>query len=219
MKQYLLTFILMPLFTISTLSQNVIKTDLHKLVKEKKIDVYNRVLGLINEGPYLGISLSKDEGEGVAWIKDIEFTNGIIEFDVRGENVKQHSFVGIAFHGVNNETFDAIYLRPFQFKEEDQVLRDRSIQYISLPDYTWRKLREKSPGKYEHSIDPSPDPDSWVRIRLVIKDSVISTYINGNKKPSLVVNKLTSVKSGFVGFYVADTSGGDFSNLTITKTD
>lgn len=193
--------------------------DLHKLVKEKNIEVYNRVLGLINEGAYQGISLSRDEGEGVAWIKGIEFSSGIIEFDVRGENVKQHSFVGIAFHGVNNEIFDAIYLRPFQFQEEDQVLRNRGIQYISLPDFTWRKLREQFPNKYEGAVEPSPDPDSWVKVRIVIKDSVISTYINGNKEPSLVVEKVTPVTIGSIGFYVADTSGGDFANLIITKTN
>lgn len=36
--------------------------------------------------------------------KGIEFSNGIIEFDVRGEDVIQHSFVGIAFHG-KGETY------------------------------------------------------------------------------------------------------------------
>lgn len=219
MKHHSLAILFVLLFAISSSSQNVIKIDLHKQVQEKGIRVFNRVLGLINEGSYQGISLSKDEGEGVAWIKGIEFSNGVIEFDVRGENIKQHSFVGIAFHGVNDETFDAIYLRPFQFQEQDQLLRDHSIQYISLPDFTWRKLREQFPGKYEHSIDPSPDPDSWIRVRVVIKDAVISTYINGNKEPSLVVNKVTAIKTGSIGFYVADTSGGDFANLTITKTN
>ena len=133
--------------------------------------------------------------------------------------MKQHSFVGIAFHGKNDSTFDAIYLRPFQFKEKDEILKSRAIQYISLPDFTWRKLREKFPNKYEHSIEPAPDPNSWVRMRVVIKDSTITTYINGSKEPSLVVQKVTNLSSGSIGFYVADTSGGDFANITITKTD
>ncbi|HWH63628.1 MAG TPA: family 16 glycoside hydrolase [Ginsengibacter sp.] len=163
--------------------------------------------------------LSKDFGEGVAWLKGIEFSNGILEFDVRGENVKQHSFVGIAFHGKDDSTFDAVYLRPFQFEEAEEVLKNRAIQYISLPNFTWRTLREKFPGKYEHSIiEPVPDPNSWIRIRVVVNDATITTYINGNKEPSLVVQKVTQVKNGAVGFYVADTSGGDFANIKITKT-
>jgi len=205
--------------TISSFLQTPPVIDLHSLVKNKEIEVFNRELSLINEASYKGIRLSKDEGEGVAWLKGIEFSNGILEFDVRGEDVKQHSFVGIAFHGKDNNTFDAIYLRPFQFRAEDEVLKNRAIQYISLPDFTWRTLREKFPNKYEGSIKPAPDPNAWVRVRIVIKDKTISTYINGSKEPSLVVEKLTNINAGTVGFYVADTSGGDFANITITKTD
>ena len=193
--------------------------DLHQLVKNKGIEVYNRELSLINEASHKGISLSKDEGEGIAWLKGIEFSNGILEFDVRGEDVQQHSFVGIAFHGKDNNTFDAIYLRPFQFRADNETLKKRAIQYISLPGFTWQKLREKSPGKYEGSIEPAPDPNGWVRVKIVVKDKTISTYINGSREPNLVVEKATNINIGSVGFYVADTSGGDFANITITKTD
>ncbi|MFZ1262310.1 MAG: hypothetical protein WAT34_02295, partial [Chitinophagaceae bacterium] len=78
----------------SAFSQSTGVIDLHKLVNTNGIEVYNRALGLINEESHLGISLSKDLGEGIAWIKGVEFSEGIIEFDVRGEDVKQHSFVG-----------------------------------------------------------------------------------------------------------------------------
>lgn len=214
-----LMMILFLFFSItSAFSQNTGVIDLHKLVNASRIEVYNRKLSLINEESHLGISLSKDLGEGIAWLKGVEFSEGIIEFDVRGEDVKQHSFVGIAFHGKDNDTFDAIYLRPFQFNEQDEILKSHGIQYISLPDFTWRTLREKFPDKYEHAVEPAPDPNSWVRVRIVIKGSTISAYINGNSKPSLVVEKVTNLKTGSIGFYVADTSGGDFANLTITET-
>ena len=213
---------LMTVFLISSgnsaFSQSTGVIDLHKLANTNGIEVYNRSLGLINEESHLSISLSKDLGEGIAWIKGVEFSEGIIEFVVRGENVKQHSFVGLAFHARDNDTFDAIYLRPFQFLEPDKVLRSHGIQYISLPDFTWRILREKFPDKYEHEVIPAPDPNDWVHVRITIKGSVITTYINGNPEPSLVVEKLTALTIGGVGFYVADTSGGDFANLTITKT-
>jgi hypothetical protein len=208
------------LITLSAFSQKAVRYDLLKLAKGNDLDVVNRQLTFLDESGYPGIRLSKDYGEGVAWVKGVEFSNGTIEFDVRGENVKQHSFVGIAFHGRDTSAFDAIYLRPFQFQEKNEILRSHGIQYVSLPHYTWRVLREKFPNKYEHSVDPAPDPNSWVRVRVVIKDSMISTYINGNKEPSLVVEKVTTLSnSGGVGFYVADTSGGDFANLTITQTN
>ena len=115
------------------------------------------------------------------------------------------------------ETFDAIYLRPFQFKESDPKLRRRGIQYISLPQFTWRKLREQFPEKYENEVTSSPDPDAWIKMKVVINGSVISVFIDYGKVPVLVVNKLTSTKNGKIGFYTGDTSGGDFANLRVTK--
>src|SRR5258708_31389282 len=122
-KNYLsiTAFLILPAF--SSFAQGPLAIDLHKLAESNGLEVYNRELDLVKEDSHPGIALSKDIGEGVVWIKGIEFSNGILEFDVRGENVKQHSFVGIAFHGKNNATFDAIYLRPFQFMEQDPVLR------------------------------------------------------------------------------------------------
>ena len=207
------------LLTLSAFAPKPEAYNLHKLVKNKNIIVFNRSITLLDEKSYKGIRLSRDYGEGIAWLKGVEFSNGIIEFDARGEDVEGHSFVGIAFHAKDNDTFDAIYLRPFRFNEADDAMRSHSIQYIALPTYTWRVLREKFPNKFEHAIDPSPDPNAWVHVRIVIKDSTISTYINGNKEPSLVCEKVNTISSGAVGFYVADTSGGDFANLTITKTN
>lgn len=208
------------MLVISTgVAQNKQAYDLYKHAASKELQVYNRKLTLINENNIRGIRLSKAYGEGIAWVNNLEFSEGTIEFDVRGEDTKQHSFVGIAFHAVNDSTFDAVYLRPFQFRETNETLRSHGIQYISLPEFTWRVLRAKFPDRYEHAVDPAPDPNSWVHVRLEIKGNTIRTFINGNSQPALVVEKLTAVTSGRLGFYVADTSGGDFANLVVTKTN
>jgi hypothetical protein len=215
MKNKLATTICLILFAVSAFSQKAETLDLHKLVKSKGLEAFNRELTLINDGPHKGIRLSKDEGEGVAWIKGIDFSNGTIEFDVRGEDVKNHSFVGLAFHAMDNATFDAIYLRPFRFKDETEELRSHAIQYISLPNFPWRTLREKFPNKFEHSVDPAPDPNSWVKVRVVVDGPKVTSYVNGVKQ--LEVEKVTNVSTGSIGFYVADTSGGDFANVVITN--
>lgn len=216
-------YLLLPGFLItlgiSSFSQSSLSINLRDAFKNGNIKVFNRELTAINDDAHPGINLSRDYGEGVAWLKGIEFSNGVLEFDVRGEDVQQHSFVGIAFHGQSDSVFDAIYLRPFRFKDKDETLRNRDIQYVSLPDFTWQVLRAKSPGKYEHSIEPAPDPNSWVHIKVVVQNSTVSVYINGSEQPSLVVEKVTKTNSGNIGFYVADTSGGDFANFSITKTN
>jgi hypothetical protein len=78
-------------------SQSSIKFDLASMHEKNELDIYNRDISLINENSYQGIKLSKAFGEGLAKIKNFEFSNGSIEFDVRGENVKMHSIVGLAF--------------------------------------------------------------------------------------------------------------------------
>ena len=195
--------------------QHSIHLDLQKAVKQNKIEVINRDLSLLPDPSHPAIRLSKAFGEGLAWINGVEFSNGTIEFDVRGEDVKQHSFVGIAFHGQNDTTYDAVYLRPFHFRAQDSVSQYRMIQYISLPEYTWRKLRAESPGKFENKIASDLDPNGWVHMRVVVKDDTVAVYVNENPSPCLVVQKVTGVHSGRIGFYVADTSGGDFANLSV----
>ncbi len=193
--------------------------NLVKLARSGGLKVSNRELTIVQEGTRSGVRLSKDEGEGIVWISGLEFSDGTVEFDVRGENVANHSFVGLAFHGKDNATFDAIYLRPFRFLDQTKELRDHGIQYISLPEFPWRVLREKFPGKFEHAVEPAPDPNAWIRMRVVINDSTVTTYINDNPEPALVIEKVTPLKTGSLGFYVADTSGGDFANVTITRTN
>ncbi len=115
---YLIIPAILVFLSFSSFSQESLAIDLHHLAKNKGIEVFNRKLSLIREKSHQGIRAEQDFGEGVAWLKGIEFSNGILEFDVRGENVKQHSFVGIAFHGKDDSIFDAIYLRPFQFERQ-----------------------------------------------------------------------------------------------------
>lgn len=211
-KTFLFLFVAAPSF-----SQMIYTVDIQKEVAEKKVEIINRECSFIDEGLYKGVRLSENFEDGIAWLKDFEFINGTIEFDTRGKDVKQHSFVGIAFHGTDTTTFETIYLRPFNFKATQEPWRSRAIQYVAKPVHTWQVLREKFPGKYENAITPAPDPNSWVHVRVVVQDTMIAVYINGETDASLTVTALGSSKTGSVGLYVADTSGGDFANLTITK--
>ena len=82
--QFRLTLCSLFFFT-TTFSQAPQSFDLQNLVKNNGIEVFNRNLTLINEPSHAGIRLSKDLGEGIAWLKGVEFSNGTIEFDLRGD--------------------------------------------------------------------------------------------------------------------------------------
>jgi hypothetical protein len=138
---------------------------LGKLVDGKGWKVINRSVTAIENDGQPGIRFGDGTGIGIAWREGVTFTNGAIEFDVRGTNVLQPSFVGVAFHGADHQTYDAVYFRPFNFKTEDAGRRLRAVQYISHPIHTWSKLRQEQPGKFEKSVQPAPDPDGWLKIQ------------------------------------------------------
>ena len=195
--------------------KKTVEPDLAALAEGNGLNVFNRSLSSLKEGAKKGVRLSESPGDGVAYLAGIEFGNGSIEFDVRGKDVQQQSFVGVAFHGVDEKTYDAIYFRPFNFKAEDPARRLRAVQYIAHPTYTWQKLRTEHPGKYEQPVNPVPDPNDWFHARVSVASPKVSVFVNDAKVPSLVVDQLSDRKKGLVGFWVGNTSGGDFANLKI----
>ena len=196
--------------------QKTIEPDLAKLAEGKGLKVFvNRNVSSFNEGGKKGIRFSENVDEGVAYIPGVEFANGTLEFDVKGKDVQQQSFVGVAFHGVDGTTYDAIYFRPFNFKAEDTVRRSHGVQYISQPTYTWQKLRSEQPGKYEQAVNPVPDPNGWFHARVLVESPKVSVFVGDAKEPSLVVTQLSNRKKGLIGLWVGYNSGGDFANLKI----
>ena len=93
--------------------------------------------------------------------------------------------------------------------------RAHSVQYVSHPEYTWRRLREEHPGVYEKSVEPAPDPNAWFHVRIDTAGASVKVFVNDAKKPSLEVKRWTTRKSGWVGFFAGDEFGGDFANLKV----
>ena len=195
--------------------KKTISPDLAKLAEGKGLKHFNRTASSLNDGARKGVRLSEGPGEGPAYLEGIELADGAIELDVRGKDVQQQSFVGVAFHGADGATYDAVYFRPFNFRAEDPARRIRAVQYISHPTYTWQKLRAEHPGRYEKPVSPAPDPNGWFRVRVVVASPRVSVFVNGATEPSLVVSQLSERKKGLVGLWVGNGSGGDFANLTI----
>lgn len=186
------------------------------LSNSSRFQVVNRTIGISadDQGKNI-IHLDSSSNAGVAWINNLTFGKGIIEFDVKGKNILQQSFVGIAFHGLNDSTYDAIYFRPFNFQSTDSIRRSHSVQYISLPHYDWPLLREMYPGKYENALTNKTDSESWLHVKIRIDSKNITVFIDEDLKPSMVVKPLSNRTTGKIGFWVGNNSDGDFANLSI----
>lgn len=185
------------------------------LLSKPNLIAYNRNINTTHNNGKVIVHLDDKAGNGIAWIKGTTFKKGTLEFDVKGKDVLEQSFVGIAFHGKSDSSYDCIYFRPFNFNATDAMRKNHSVQYISMPQFDWSYLREKFPGKYENALTKSIVADSWFHAKVVVEANKIAVFVNGDDKPSLIVKPLNDYKRGKIGFWVGNNSDGSFSNLII----
>ncbi len=165
-----------------------------------------------------GVRLSAASGNGVAWIQGTDFRSGTIEVDIRGQEAMQQSYVGVAFHREDDNTYEAVYLRPFNFRAQDAARKQHAVQYISLPKFDFQDLRDEFPEEFENPVDASLVPTDWVRLRVLVEGSKVQIFVGPVKQVTLEVRKLGQVDAGQVGLWVGNQSGGDFANLVINQT-
>ncbi len=177
--------------------------------------IHNRHPVLFTEGSRAALRFDEQMGDGLAWWPDIKFSDGTIEFDVRGKDVFQRSFIGVAFHGVDEKTFDAVYFRPFNFRATDPARKNHAVQYIAMPDNDWQLLRSKYPEKYEKPVSPVPAPDGWFHARVFVAYPKVSVFVNEATDPCLTVEKLNERRTGWIGLWVGNGSGGEFANVRV----
>lgn len=198
-------------------SWGVVHAQLAGTFSASNFEVVNRHISIDKSKGKSVVHLDGSEGAGVAWLKNTSLSTGSIEFDVKGKDVMQQSFVGIAFHGTSDSAYDCIYFRPFNFNATNTTAKNHSVQYISMPQYDWSYLREKFPGKYESVLTNPIDPNIGFHAKIVIDTNGIAVFVNGDDKPSLNVKPLNNYLRGRIGFWVGNYSDGDFSNLTIKQ--
>ena len=145
------------------------------------------------------VHLNGKPGDGLLWIKAPVFTNGKIELDIKGKDERGKSFVGLAFHGLNDSIYDVVYFRPFNFKNPER--KGHSVQYISHPEH--------------NPALPVLEPTGWFHVTIVVNYPIVKVFVNNFDEPSLTVEQLSSRKEGWIGFWVGNNSEGFFKNLKI----
>lgn len=173
--------------------KKTLEPDLAKIVDGKDWKVKGRKVAVVNDGNRRAVQFDDAEGQGLAWLEDLEFNNGVIEFDVKGKDELGKSFVGVAFRVVDETTHDAVYFRPFNFRTQDPVRRIHAVQYVSHPTFTWKKLRDERNGQYEKAVQPVPDPNGWFQVRIVVAKPKISVYVSqmGKLEPARLFLRAT----------------------------
>lgn len=92
-------------------------------------------------------------------------------------------FIGVAFRiHEDNAAFECIYLRPTNGRAEQQLRRNRAIQYFSFPDYKFDRLRNEAPGEYETYADMGLN--EWIDIMIEVQGSQAKLFLNRQSQPA-----------------------------------
>ena len=158
-----------------------------------------------------------------ALVDGLDFHDGVVSLDVAGQTLPDappdvRGFVGVAFRiAVGNGRFECVYLRPKNGRAEDQLRRNRSIQYFSYPDFKFDRLRKEAPGEYESYVDLVPG--EWTKMRIEVQGDKARVFVHDAPQPTLVVNdlKLGAAARGGIGLYIDRGTEAFFRDLSITS--
>lgn len=160
-----------------------------------------------------------DEGR-LAIVKGTSFKNGTIEVLLTGDTAVgapplARGFVGIAFRVADRSHFECFYIRPKNGRSDDQLQRNHSTQYISVPGFPWNRLRSETPGKYESYVDLVPG--EWTQIKIQVSGQTARLYVNGADLPALIVNDLKQpLTEGAIALWVGPGTIAHFAGLKVT---
>lgn len=207
------------LLTIILISSNAFcqqEVSLSSKLKSDKIKAVNRSISLFGDKED-AVEMNAEDESGIGIIEDVEFEKGIIEIELLGENNPGKSFIGIAFNIQNDETYEAIYFRPFNFVAKEQIRKEHMVQYIYHPEFTWRKLRKEKTGEFENEIKMPPNPDDWFKAIIHVEETTVKVFVNDLSEPVLIVDRLTKPLSKKIGIWTGFGSSGRFRNLILKE--
>ncbi|MFC1725867.1 hypothetical protein ACFL4T_09585 [candidate division KSB1 bacterium] len=146
---------------------------------------------------------------GDAIIKDSDFTNGIIEYDVL--TTGERGFLGAVWRLQDLNNYEEFYIRPHQSGNPD------ANQYTPVFNGMagWQLYHGQGYGA------PMEYPfNEWMHVQIAVSGKSAEVYINDMEKPLLYVPELKrDIKSGKVGVEANSATPAYFSNFKFIKTN
>ena len=162
------------------------------------------------------------DGARLAVVPGTDFEDGVIEIELAGDAQlgappEYRGFTGVAFRvSPDASRYECFYLRPKNGRSEDQAQRNHSAQYISIPEFPWRRLRKEFPAKYESYVDLVPG--EWTKVKVEVKGTTARLFVNGSEQPTLIVNDLKHRNSkGAIALWVDPRTVAHFAELRVLR--
>ena len=146
--------------------------------------------------------------KGAALLKDSNFKNGIIDYDVSFNEGRK--FAKILFRVKDVENYEEFYLRAHQSGNPD------AMQYSPVFDGVsgWQLYHGKGYSNAYHF-----NFKEWMHIRLIIFDGKMNVFINDMSQPILHVHDLKrELAAGQLGFYSL-LGGAYYANFRFQEID
>lgn len=93
----------------SALAQHTQTLDHAALGRQSNLGAVNRTVTITEDSNRPFVQLNEAAGEGLVWLPVSASATSAIEVEMRGKDVLQRSFIGVAFNGLNNSTYEAVY--------------------------------------------------------------------------------------------------------------
>lgn len=141
---------------------------------------------------------------GLAWVKDSQFTDGAIEFDIAFS--EERAFMGAMWRMQDPENFEEFYFRPHQSGQPDA----NQYQPVFHGVTAWQLYYGEgygAPVKY--------DFNQWIHVKILVSGKNAEVYIKDMETPALVIKELKrETKSGKVGLSVGNFAPAYYSNFS-----
>lgn len=154
--------------------------------------------------------LGRQSLAGFAYLRDVEFENGVIEVDIAVTGQKVRAYPGIIFRMRSDDNFERFYVRTHRAS-----LYPDALQYAPIHNgiTSWQLYTGDG---FTAGVDfPA---EQWVHVRMEILGKQARVYVGEMEKPALIVNELQHGESkGKIGVMAEGTAY--FSNFKYTITD
>jgi len=144
---------------------------------------------------------------GIAFLKDTDFTNGVIEVDIAVDGTR--SYPGINFRIQSPQNYERFYIRPHR-----AGLYPDALQYSPATNGITEWQLWNGEGYTASAEIPE---NEWIHIKIEVKDSQAKIYLGNNEQPALEINDLKhGISSGTIGL---NGPSAYFSNFSYRSDD
>ncbi|MCI0496111.1 hypothetical protein L0Z72_13985, partial [candidate division KSB1 bacterium] len=144
---------------------------------------------------------------GSAFLKDVEFENGVIEVDIAVSGQKARTYPGVLFRVQSQGDYERFYIRPHRAS-----LYPDAIQYV--PAFNGIDSWQLYNGENYTSAADIPD-NQWVHFKLEVSGSQARLFMGDMDQPAFVMNYLKhGVSRGSIGLNSPMDRTAYFSNFT-----